>query len=103
MVPQRRILGLVAVTVPTLGWFAMGPREVSTQAAANPELDPAARKKAAKETEDSSPKYIHPEHRDDELQAPFGQLHKKKRVDGPPDDRNHQSLNDRQRVQKHEG
>ncbi|KAI1813317.1 hypothetical protein GGS20DRAFT_489799 [Poronia punctata] len=56
------------------------------------------RKKAEEEDEHGGPRYLHPEMRDpDKYKPPFGQLHAKKRVDGPPDGRNHQNMSDRQR------
>ncbi|CAJ2501166.1 Uu.00g040190.m01.CDS01 [Anthostomella pinea] len=92
------IIALVGITVPALGYFTM-MREVKTDPTkiSAPALDPAARKRERDAAEPDRPKYIHPEHEDPELQAPFGRVHKRKRVDGPLDDRNHQSLQDRQR------
>ncbi|KAK8097940.1 uncharacterized protein PG998_013426 [Apiospora kogelbergensis] len=61
--------------------------------------DPAAKARARKEELAASggqPKHIHPEHLDPETYKPaFGRQHQRKRVDGPPDGRNHQALNDR--------
>jgi hypothetical protein len=65
--------------------------------ALEPQSDPGSRSKAAKEklAEDGR-RHTHPEHREPEkYKPPFGQLHQNKRVDGPPDGRNHQALNDR--------
>ncbi|KAI5926884.1 hypothetical protein F4810DRAFT_653963 [Camillea tinctor] len=91
------IIGLVGVTIPALAWFTLkdGPMQATNVAA--PTLDPALKLNERRENE-SLPKYRHPEHEDPELKAPFGQVHKRKRVDGPPDDRNHKSLSERIRV-----
>ncbi|KAK8045268.1 hypothetical protein PG993_005292 [Apiospora rasikravindrae] len=66
-----------------------------------PELDPAGKtraKRAETEANDGKPKHMHPEDHHPELFKPeFGRQHMRKRVDGPPDERNHQALNDRNR------
>ncbi|KAI0966780.1 hypothetical protein F4678DRAFT_266261 [Xylaria arbuscula] len=75
----------------------------STQAAAaaatkSPNLDPAARKRERAANEPDERKYMYPEHKNpEEFRPAFGQLHKQKRVDTPPDGKHHQALNDRAR------
>lgn len=61
----------------------------------SPVLDPAEKARMKRENEVDTPRRVHPEHQDPELKAPFGVLHKPKRVDGPPDDRNHGSMSER--------
>ncbi|KAI1341344.1 hypothetical protein F5Y15DRAFT_353834 [Xylariaceae sp. FL0016] len=96
------ILGLAFAAVPVLAYLIMREPAVVAPASstvADHGLDPAERSRARKEAgDDGKPKYTHPEHENpEEFKPPFGQQHKRKRVDGPPDDRNHQSLADRQR------
>ncbi|KAH9888189.1 hypothetical protein F4778DRAFT_410940 [Xylariomycetidae sp. FL2044] len=96
------IIGFVGIAVPTIAYLSTRRAagvdiDPAKMPSAPPALDPAAKKREKKETEPGTPKYKHPEHEDPELQASFGRVHKQKRVDGPPDDRNHQSLQDRQR------
>ncbi|KAI0873455.1 hypothetical protein GGS24DRAFT_463483, partial [Hypoxylon argillaceum] len=75
------------------------PKPASSTASASraPNLDPAADKRAR--DEGVHHKYMHPEHEHPEDFKPrFGEVHKRKRVDMPPDGRHHQSLSDRARV-----
>ncbi|KAK7942839.1 uncharacterized protein PG986_011952 [Apiospora aurea] len=66
-----------------------------------PDLDPAGKVRATKEetaANGGQSKHMHPEDRDPEtFKPPFGLQHPRKRVDGPPEERNHQALNDRNR------
>ncbi|KAI1739291.1 hypothetical protein F4680DRAFT_142211 [Xylaria scruposa] len=90
------------VGIPALAYFIIPSRSdkpipQTTQVRA-PNLDPAADARRRHENESSHAKYAHPEHlHPEEYKPEFGQLHKRKRVDGPPDGRNHQSLSDRAR------
>ncbi|KAI1496575.1 hypothetical protein F5X99DRAFT_399905 [Biscogniauxia marginata] len=92
------IFGIVGVTVPALAWFALRDDAEQATKVAAPLLDPGLKTREKREAEPSAPKYKHAEDDDPELKAPFGQVHKRKRVDGPPDERNHQSLSDRNRL-----
>lgn len=94
------IAGLVGV--PTMAYFLLMPRESGNKnmAPANEvhtsavNLDPAARKRAMKD----GTVYAHPEMQyPDDFKPAFGQLHQRKRVDGPPDGRHHQAMQDRLR------
>ncbi|KAM0807400.1 hypothetical protein AB5N19_07740 [Seiridium cardinale] len=102
------IIALVGISLPTL--YLWQTRNANTHVkplpdghptAASPNTDPAGKARAAKEQaqeRDGKVKYEHPEDRDPEKFKPeFGRLHERKRVDGPPDGRNHQELHDRQR------
>ncbi|KAI1758998.1 hypothetical protein GGR53DRAFT_528192 [Hypoxylon sp. FL1150] len=90
------IIALVAVTIPGLTWFFMRKdKPITPSSVSSPDLDPAERIRSRRENESDTPRPIHPEHEDPELKAPFGVVHKRKRVDGPPDDRNHASLSER--------
>ncbi|KAI1078280.1 hypothetical protein F5B20DRAFT_548668 [Whalleya microplaca] len=96
---QRVVIGLVAISIPALAWFTMRPVKLqATHVAAPGGLDPAARARLKRETEPEVPVHRHPEHEDPELKAAFGVPHKKKRVDGQPDDRNHKSMSERNRM-----
>ncbi|KAI0160282.1 hypothetical protein GGR57DRAFT_414562 [Xylariaceae sp. FL1272] len=96
------IIGLVAA-VPFLAYYIMSPSSTratteTTAIRGDPDSDPAARKRERAAVEEDGPKYLHPETKNPEDFKPaFGQLHKVKRVDSPPDERNHQALQDKQR------
>ncbi|ORY62529.1 uncharacterized protein BCR38DRAFT_486799 [Pseudomassariella vexata] len=98
------IIGLVALTVPATYMayqrtevaystpFPDDPAKIPTP----PQLDPVARFRNAKEANANGRKHLHPEHLEPEVYKPaFGRVHQRKRVDGPPDGRNHKDLNDR--------
>ncbi|KAI1823639.1 hypothetical protein F4861DRAFT_312330 [Xylaria intraflava] len=91
------------VAVPVLAYFLIPPRSEAGQTQGQvrrPDLDPAAKERSRKTQEPSGVgvKYVHPEHmHPEEFKPPFGQLHRPKRVDMPPDGRHHQSLTDRAR------
>lgn len=96
------------VSIPALAYFIMPsrpakPKSVSDEAVRQVNLDPAAAKRARNEKNEKSEnenelRRLHPEHEDPETFRPaFGQIHKQKRVDMPPDGRNHQALHDRAR------
>ncbi len=91
------IAGLVGV--PALVYFMMipsGPPKPKAEATRPPNLDPAAARKRSRD--ENEPTYEHPEQKNPEESKPeFGQLHKPKRVDTPPDGRHHQALHDRAR------
>ncbi|XXG94995.1 hypothetical protein Hte_001255 [Hypoxylon texense] len=92
------IIALVAVAIPTLAWFSMRTtKPVAPTNVPSPTLDPAERTRVKRENAPDTPQRLHAEQQDPELKAPFGALHKAKRVDSPPDERNHQSLSDRSR------
>ncbi|TGJ84312.1 hypothetical protein E0Z10_g4470 [Xylaria hypoxylon] len=91
------------VGIPALAYFIIPSRPTKpapeTAAKRRPNLDPAAPKRIRNENEPDEPKYVHPEHENpDEFKPAFGQLHKQKRVDTPPDGKNHQALSDRART-----
>ncbi|KAI0486355.1 hypothetical protein F4859DRAFT_511346 [Xylaria cf. heliscus] len=94
------------VGIPVLVYFIIPPRSNNTptpqpSSTRPPNLDPAAAAKRNNRarSEPGQVKYAHPEHENPEDFKPaFGQLHKQKRVDGPPDGRNHQALADRART-----
>lgn len=87
------------MTIPALAWFYMRTdKPVTATNVPSPVLDPAERTRVKRENEPDAPQQVHHEQEDPELKAPFGALHKAKRVDGPPDARNHQSLSDRSKV-----
>ncbi|KAI8954831.1 hypothetical protein F4801DRAFT_452293 [Xylaria longipes] len=93
------------VGVPVLVYFIIPPRSNKPRqqpaAARAPNLDPAAHKRNRDENEADRVKYAHPEHENpEEFKPAFGQLHKPKRVDSPPDGRHHQALTDRARQQE---
>ncbi|KAI0102225.1 hypothetical protein GGR51DRAFT_562896 [Nemania sp. FL0031] len=94
------IAGLVGI--PAIAYMMIPPRAAPKHTRAPgetlaPNLDPAAEKRAHSEADR---KYVHPEHENpDDYKPRFGEVHKHKRVDTPPDGRNHQSLSDRARVQ----
>ncbi|KAI0450588.1 hypothetical protein F5B21DRAFT_422564 [Xylaria acuta] len=90
------------VGIPALAYFIIPPRSNKSipqpAEARAPNLDPAATQRHRDETEPDQVKYAHPEHKNpEEFKPAFGQLHKQKRVDGPPDGRHHQALTDRAR------
>ncbi|KAI0863260.1 hypothetical protein F4860DRAFT_79628 [Xylaria cubensis] len=90
------------VGIPALAYFIIPSRSdksiPQTTEIRRPNLDPAAASKRRHENESGQAKYAHPEHLNPEEYKPeFGRLHKQKRVDGPPDARNHQTLSDRAR------
>ncbi|KAI1131753.1 hypothetical protein F5Y10DRAFT_233015 [Nemania abortiva] len=91
------------VGIPAIAYFMIPPRSAPKPAHESggpraPNLDPAAAKRARDETQR---KYVHPEHENpDDYKPRFGEVHKHKRVDTPPDGRHHQSLSDRARVQE---
>ncbi|KAI1847639.1 hypothetical protein JX265_000877 [Neoarthrinium moseri] len=102
------ILGLVAVTVPAVYLLSTRnakaqekPAAEKTHAPPQVHPDPAERARLAKEklaANDGKVKYEHPEHLEpDKYKPAFGRVHERKRVDGPPDGRNHQELHDRQK------
>ncbi|KAI1259271.1 hypothetical protein F5Y18DRAFT_410270 [Xylariaceae sp. FL1019] len=96
------IVGLVAA-VPFLAYYIIAPsrstaNDETTSIRGDPDSDPAARKRERAAVEEDGPKYLHPEQKNPEDYKPaFGQRHKVKRVDSPPDERNHQALQDKQR------
>ncbi|TRX97743.1 hypothetical protein FHL15_001498 [Xylaria flabelliformis] len=90
------------VGIPALAYFIIPSRSdkpiTPTTEVRAPNLDPAAASKRRHENESDHARYAHPEHLNPEEYKPeFGRLHKAKRVDGPPDNRNHQTLSDRAR------
>ncbi|KAI4867502.1 hypothetical protein F4820DRAFT_445950 [Hypoxylon rubiginosum] len=92
------IIALVAVAIPALAWFSMRTtKPVTSTNVPSPTLNPAERSRTKRENERDTPQALHAEQEDPELKAPFGALHKAKRVDGPPDGRNHQALSDRRK------
>ncbi|KAI0596676.1 hypothetical protein F4775DRAFT_290380 [Biscogniauxia sp. FL1348] len=92
------ILGVAGITIPALAWFAMKDDSVHATKVAAPTLDPAMKAHERHEHASSLPKYKHPEDEDPELNVPFGRVHKRKRVDGVPDERNHKALAERNRL-----
>ncbi|KAI1489711.1 hypothetical protein F5X96DRAFT_594807 [Biscogniauxia mediterranea] len=92
------IIGVAAITVPALAWFAMRDDSVHATKVAAPTLDPAMKTHERHENASNLPKYNHPEDEDPELNVPFGQVHKRKRVDGVPDERNHKAMAERNRL-----
>ncbi|KAI1428211.1 hypothetical protein F5Y12DRAFT_711528 [Xylaria sp. FL1777] len=97
---NRQLMFAALVGIPALVYFMIPSRPTKPTPAAKraPNLDPAARKRERDENEPDSRKYVHPEHENpEEFKPEFGQLHKQKRVDTPPDGRHHQALNDRAR------
>ncbi|KAI1756576.1 hypothetical protein F4782DRAFT_272013 [Xylaria castorea] len=97
---NRPLMIAALVGIPALAYFIIPSKPIPQQSAEvrAPNLDPAAAKRRRHENEHDRPRYAHPEHEHPEDYKPeFGQLHKAKRVDGPPDGRNHQSLSDRAR------
>ncbi|KAK7931411.1 hypothetical protein PG985_002123 [Apiospora marii] len=103
-------LALVGLTLPALylyssrsasGTHPTAAAAAQTAASARPDLDPAGKTRAKKEESAANggqPKHMHPEDHDPAAFKPgFGRQHERKRVDGPPDARNHQELNDRNR------
>ncbi|KAI1775642.1 hypothetical protein F4818DRAFT_440919 [Hypoxylon cercidicola] len=98
------IIALVAVALPTLAWFSMRTtKPITSTNVPSPVSDPAGKKRARRENEPDTPQALHPEQQDPELKAPFGAVHKPKRVDGPPDDRNHGSLSERNKNRAQSG
>ncbi|KAK8121050.1 hypothetical protein PG999_005170 [Apiospora kogelbergensis] len=108
--PSYSAIAVAGLTLPALYLFssrsASGTHPTAEAAQRDAEAaqrraasDPAAKARARKEELAASggqPKHIHPEHLDPETYKPaFGRQHQRKRVDGPPDGRNHQALNDR--------
>ncbi|KAI0818388.1 hypothetical protein GGR55DRAFT_73152 [Xylaria sp. FL0064] len=103
--PGNRPLIIAAlIGIPTLVYFMIPSRPVNAtapprtlqEATQPPNLDPAAVKRHRDAHEPDEGKYVHPENMNpEEFRPPFGQLHKKKRVDTPPDNKHHQALNDR--------
>lgn len=98
----------MAFSIPTLYlWQAQNAQAIARPVPDNrmiagpPQTDPASRVREYKEQLEArggKVKYEHPEHREPERFKPaFGQVHERKRVDGPPDGRNHKELNDRQK------
>ncbi|KAF7542035.1 hypothetical protein G7054_g144 [Neopestalotiopsis clavispora] len=103
---RNLIIALVGISLPTLYLW----QTRNSQSAARPvdhpvpavmNSDPAAKARAAKEAKEErggTVKYEHPEDREPERYKPaFGRQHERKRVDGPPDGRNHAELHERQR------
>ncbi|KAK8069700.1 hypothetical protein PG994_006316 [Apiospora phragmitis] len=102
-------IALIGVTLPALylyssrsasGTHATAAAQRDTEAGyQRPDLDPAGKTRASKEALEAAGgqrKHTHPEHLDPETFKPaFGRQHQRKRVDGPPDGRNHQALNER--------
>ncbi|KAI1333244.1 hypothetical protein F5Y16DRAFT_355221 [Xylariaceae sp. FL0255] len=95
---QPIIIGLlVGIPVLALLVFSSGRRRVEDAKRADPppppDSDPAGTARVRKaDAEGSRFRDRHPEHEHpDEYRPPFGQLHKAKRNDEPPDERNHQS------------
>jgi hypothetical protein len=93
------IIGLVALAVPAVAWVTTRPAHPGVSQTNSPDhLDPAAQARRARE---SAKKHIHEEDRHPEdYKAPFGVVHKPKRVDGPPDSRNLKDLAERNRAQE---
>ncbi|KAK8116093.1 hypothetical protein PG984_012595 [Apiospora sp. TS-2023a] len=108
---NNRTIGtaLVGLTLPALYLYTSRsdsgthPTAAAAQDAGykRPDLDPAAKARARKEetlANGGQPKHMHPEDHDPAAFKPeFGRQHQRKRVDGPPDGRNHKDLNDRNR------
>ncbi|KAI0017665.1 hypothetical protein F4780DRAFT_584215 [Xylariomycetidae sp. FL0641] len=95
-------LALVAVTIPALAWYTLGGGAAKAGQPASDgrppaALNPAERMRQRRADEPDAPKYKHPEHEDPKFRARFGEPHAQKRVDSPPDGRNHQALQDRNR------
>ncbi|KAI0436707.1 hypothetical protein F4803DRAFT_572016 [Xylaria telfairii] len=102
---KKPLMIAALVGIPALAYFIIPPRtnKAIPQPAEvrAPNLDPAATKHHRDENEPDQVKYAHPEHKSpEEFKPAFGQLHKQKRVDSPPDGRNHQALSDRARQYK---
>ncbi|KAI0416075.1 hypothetical protein F5X98DRAFT_376055 [Xylaria grammica] len=103
---NRPLMIAALVGVPVLAYFMIPSRPTKAAGGAAaaagsrpPNLDPAAAKRVRDENEPEERKYAHPEHKNpEEFKPAFGQLHQQKRVDMPPDGKNHQSLNDRSRA-----
>ncbi|KAK6851277.1 hypothetical protein PG990_007828 [Apiospora arundinis] len=102
-------LGLIGLTLPALYLYTSRSASGTHPTAAvqrdaeagykRSHLDPADKARARKEeiaAAGGQPKHMHPEDEDPATYKPgFGRQHQRKRVDGPPDGRNHQALNDR--------
>ncbi|ETS78047.1 hypothetical protein PFICI_10109 [Pestalotiopsis fici W106-1] len=100
------IIALVGVSLPTLYLWQTRNSHYQTRSIDHPppaalNSDPAARARAAREALEErggKVKYEHPEDREPERFKPaFGRQHERKRVDGPPDGRNHHDLHEKQR------
>ncbi|KAI4604106.1 hypothetical protein KJ359_000234 [Pestalotiopsis sp. 9143b] len=105
---RNLIIALVGISLPTLYlWSTRNSAAVSAglpeghHSPAELQSDPAARSRLAKEQLEArggKVKYEHPEDREPERFKPaFGRQHERKRVDGPPEGRNHAELHERQR------
>jgi hypothetical protein len=99
-VVHRYIIAAV-VAVPAIYLLATSGRPVAnTNETPGPkQSDPAKRAREKKENTPNSSQVIeHQEDREPEkFKVAFGQLHSQKRVDGAPDERNHQALSDKNR------
>ena len=107
--PIYSSIALAGLTLPALYLYTSRSASGTHPAAAaqrdaevgrqRPDLDPAGDTRAKKEASAAAggqPKHVHPEHEDPESFKPaFGRQHQRKRVDGPPDGRNHQALSER--------
>ncbi|KAI0173369.1 hypothetical protein GGR52DRAFT_571882 [Hypoxylon sp. FL1284] len=92
------IIGLFGLAVPAWAWiYTQQTKSMVAPNLPGHALDPAERARTKRENAPSEPAHVHPEHHDPDLKAPFGVVHKQKRVDDPPDDRNHGALSERNR------